>query len=266
MKTILSQDFKGKLTYVTVAKNVKGILKQGFKINHKGERLDKPNGIWLSVDDGWEKWKDGEEFRPEDDAVLQASIPQDLKLLVIDSLDDFLSWQNDFSKDHPIIGTGDGMDIEMRRMAKATGFNIDDFIKHGDLAFMKTFGISFVRYNPKLWEWTESKVDGVLMTEEGQWATRMKTFMYGWDCATLMMFNEKHVKFSNPKFFLTTVEECHLCKGKGYMDFGKMFDDVKKKDKDIYPMPKALRTRMPCPHCGAEGKLVVSSQIKKRVW
>jgi len=272
MKTIFSQNFKGKLTYVTVASNVKGILKRGFIIDHSGVRLDKPNGIWLSVDDGWEKWKEAEEFRTEDDAILQASILSDLKLLVIDSLDDFLSWQNDFDKEVGIVGSDDGMDRDLKRLGRTIPKEKEltsDFYKSKEIDLMRTFGIGFSRYNPKLWKWTASKVDGVFMTEKGQWATRMTTFMYGWDCATLLMFNEKHVKFSKPKFFLTTEQECSLCKGTGYWDLGKMHESMEKdmkKDGVDYKLPDIMKQKMRCPKCDTAGKLVISSRIKERDW
>lgn len=259
MKIILSENFRGKLTHVTSAKDVRGILKTGFKVNRGTGRPDKPEGIWLSVDDGWEKWKEDESFKSSDDGIVKAEILPNLKLLVIDTLEDFMSWMKEFDNEVGIIGTGDAMNNDWKRMVMETSQKIED----PDFNTFGKFYIGFTSYNPKLWEWTASKVDGIYLTDKGQWATRLTTFMYGWDCATVLMFDEKNVKFSNPRFFLTQEQECHICKGKGYMDFGKMHEHM---EKDLGRKLPSLMKHMPCYHCNSEGKLMVSSRMKKRDW
>jgi hypothetical protein len=49
----------------------------------------------------------------------------------------------------------------------------------------------FNKNEKTFWEFlSELGYDGVELTDNGQWETRYKTFLYGWDCECLVLFSK----------------------------------------------------------------------------
>jgi hypothetical protein len=43
------------------------------------------------------------------------------------------------------------------------------------------------------------RIDGVVLTNKGQWGTRFPTFLCGWDCVSICIFNPKNIIFKEIK-------------------------------------------------------------------
>jgi hypothetical protein len=47
------------------------------------------------------------------------------------------------------------------------------------------------------WQWLkDNNYQGIALTNRAQYETRYNTFLYGWDCESLVIFNPKNVKLS----------------------------------------------------------------------
>ncbi len=163
MSIIFSQDIKGKLTHWVNKKYKDDALKGDFKLNDSNALDNKPKGLWLSWNNGWEKWSLGENFggpaNKKDNVCLNAKLKSNLKLWCINSFNDFMEVWNKFTDKDPTI-----------------------------------FNIITIKEN-NFWEWLKNKeYDGVALTDKGQWATRFKTWLYGWDCASIVIFNPKNIE------------------------------------------------------------------------
>jgi len=85
-----------KLTHITTKENKERILKEGFKIRDNKNHF-KPNGVWLSIDNGWEDWCRYNDFRKdEQDAILEVKLRNPDKYYTMDSMDDFLAMFHEF--------------------------------------------------------------------------------------------------------------------------------------------------------------------------
>jgi len=230
MNLIKSQRIKNKITHTTFSKHIKLLVNGQCYVRPTKRDGMKPDGIWLSVDNGWEDWCKGEDFMLDRDAQLQVQLKDDLEILVIDSMENFLTWMHEFEAYN---------EVDKTKMYNKEGF-----------------GIGYATFNPHLWAWTASKCDGIFVTDKGQWATRMDTFLYGWDCASICMFDPTHIKFHNPKVWITQTDDCNSCKGKGTINFGKLMDDFPSVKSLKLPKPPAMMYKdTQCAHCGGDGKV-----------
>jgi len=166
-----SEDIEGKLTH-WIGKEFVDKARNGEFEFAGGGLHSKPIGLWLSWDGGWEDWTSSEwPAWMERKVCLQAKLKPGLKLWHIDTFEDFIRVWNEFK----------------------TFANIKEentYMSMISLYDSKKKGIDF-------WDWLkEKKVDGVALTDSGQWATRMKTWLYGWDAACIVIFNPKNVELS----------------------------------------------------------------------
>lgn len=162
---------------------VENLLNGKYEIPHYHEKQKyshKPIGVWVSVNHDWEMWCRGERFVDIDNAIIMDVdfVPQGMNLLIIRSMEDFTDWMNWLGK-------------------KPTD-NIPEPLSSFQLEYMQ-YGFSYPMFNPDMWTKTAEHFDGIWVTEEGQWATRYNTFLYGWDCNSMCIFNPAKVKFSNPR-------------------------------------------------------------------
>ena len=155
MSDVLSQDLDGTFTHWVRAEFVNSVS-VGDIVIPKSNLMGKPVGLWISWNNGWEDWCSSEQ--PDWIGVghncFSVSLRRDLKLWLIDSMDDFMSVWSQFTDKPPIFS----LPLNM------------------------------------FWFWLKERgYDGVALTNEGQWATRMNTFMYGWDCQCIVIFDSKNV-------------------------------------------------------------------------
>lgn len=152
-----------KLTHTTTKDDVKNIMNVGFLINDNKDHF-KPNGIWLSIDNDWERWCDANNFNQEkNEVILELKLHNQDKYWVIDSLDDFYAKFNEF--------------CAAKRISHTTG------------------SIHDIMLSRPFFDWVKSKgYHGVILTKQGQIQTHMKTFMYGWDCASICVFNPEDIE------------------------------------------------------------------------
>lgn len=150
------------------------------EVNPGHRVMCKPQGrdlLWTSPVDakeGWYEWCQTEEF---DSGIKghqhwQLTLGDAANLLVIDEYEDL----------EPII----------KEFPCSCGECIE--YAYQGLNSIMTFPVDF----PAVAE----KYDGIHLTAEGQWATRLTRprSLYGWDCETVVLFNINHV--SNPRRLL----------------------------------------------------------------
>ena len=55
--------------------------------------------------------------------------------------------------------------------------------------------ISLIESKVNFWDWLRDTkhIDGVALTDKGQCSTRWDTWLYGWDCASIVIFNPLNV-------------------------------------------------------------------------
>lgn len=171
---IKSNEIKGEFTHWVGIKHKESVLNGQFRLL-PSSLPSKPTGLWLSWNGGWEyfckydytDWMKGK-------TCLKAEIKPNLNIWLIDSFVDFIEVWNKFIYPEKINLNTDKFQYE-----------ICSFIK---LYESKQKGKDF-------WEWlqTELKIDGVALTKIGQCETRMSTWLYGWDVASVVLFNPKNV-------------------------------------------------------------------------
>lgn len=178
MTIIYSQDVKEKLTHVTSIAHGKQMLKEGVKLENKHplynkkayieQARTKPWGFWISVNNGWEEWCKGENYGYTDEnrTILNVELSPNLKLWKIDNMKDFIEiWEEYTGKPN-----------------KDKDLNLCIFWKPDSKNF---------------WQWLKQKgFHGVYITDKGQYETRFDTWLYGWDCASIVIFNPKQVSVS----------------------------------------------------------------------
>jgi len=160
MTIIKSETITGKLTHWVKPEFVECVLSGNNKL-HQGIFI-KPLGVWLSWNNGWEEWCESEPNFISGRICLEAKLKDGLNVWLIDSIKDFNDIWNQFD-------------------------NKTEF--------------STILIDNKFWHWLQDTyhIDVVALTDKGQWATRMNTWLYGWDCASIVVFNSKNVKFSIKK-------------------------------------------------------------------
>ena len=108
--------------------------------------------------------------------MLNVKLKKGLRLWLINDVDDFLEVWNQFKIPAVIdpkskFSMFDSGPVSMIKLIEA-----------------KEKGLDF-------WEWLQKKfkVDGVALTDKGQWRTRFST--YGWDSQSIVIFNPNNVIF-----------------------------------------------------------------------
>jgi len=160
---VKSDSIKGKLTHWLAKEHVPKVLNGEFVLQPGGPR-NKPQGLWLSWNNGWEEWCKAESFGDlPRKACLHAQLKPGLNIWLIDSMQDFLDIWQEFKghKVHP-----------------------------KDYSICSIMGL----IQSDFWEWLNNKVDGVALTDKGQCVTRYDTWLYGWDVASIVIFNPDNVK------------------------------------------------------------------------
>ncbi len=172
---INSNKLKGKFTHWVDSKYKEDILNGKFKLA-RTNLISKPAGLWLSWNGGWEQFcKDDFTSWMGTRVCLKAKIKPNLKIWLINTFEDFLEVWNRFT--FPLV---------IKPEAKLRfQFDTCSILK---LYECKERGKDF-------WEWLqrEFKIDGVALTDIGQCETRMSTWLYGWDVASVVIFNPKNV-------------------------------------------------------------------------
>ncbi len=164
----MSEKMKGKLTHCVPNKYADKVREGKFKLTNN--RGFKPSGLWLSLNKGWEKWCESEEFHDieKDYTVFGVALKPGLKLWNINSKENFY-------------------DVWFRFLNKK--YSYKDTRIH--------FILDANKKNNKgqtIWEWLKDQgYAGVLLTDKAQWETRLSTWLYGWDCACVVMFDSKDV-------------------------------------------------------------------------
>lgn len=145
MTIVKSQGIKGKLTHWLAPEHKDTALTGKFFVDYKeGQIKNKPEGLWLSWNDGWEKWCESESNFIKEKVCVNASLKKNLKIWHIDCLKDFEEIWNEFVK-------------ETNWEEKYPRLNAK-MLMEGN----------------KFWDWLKEKeIDGVALTDNGQWATRI---------------------------------------------------------------------------------------------
>jgi len=158
MSIVKSQDITGTLTHWS--EHCKSICKEGFTINKRSVLLNKPNGVWISWNGGWEQYV--KDYFPSwmtaTTLSVSVKIKPDLNIWLIDSYEDFMHmWnQSEFKNINP-----------------------------------KNTGLHLIRF----WTWLcEQRINGIALTDKGQRETRIVTFLSGWDCASIIIFLPENVE------------------------------------------------------------------------
>ena len=164
MTIIKSCSIKGKLTHWIYPNHVDKVLNGEFVL-HFREGHNKPKGVWLSWNNGWERWCDSNKFGDlENKVCLKAKLKPGFKIWLIDSMDDFLDLWQEF---------------------KGKKIDPGDYSMNGMMALIKS----------GFWDWLRNKkqIGAIALTDKGQWATRMETWLYGWDCQSIVVFDPKNI-------------------------------------------------------------------------
>lgn len=130
----------------------------------------KTGGLWtssLGAEYGWNQWCQDENFRDNKyEYLLELNNP---KLLIIDTLDDLIN-------------------------------ALDKYPNQKYYSYMKRLGV-FNKFSTGItktaldFEAIAQDYDGIHLTSEGQWRTRMTNpCLYGWDCETVLILNKKSIK------------------------------------------------------------------------
>ena len=166
---VKSEDIEGKLTHWISKEHKDKALAAEFKFL-EGGLSSKPLGLWISWNGGWEDWTKGEwPDWMKGKVCLTAKIKPGLKLWHIDSLEDFAEIWDEFKV---------FANIKEEHMYMSM-FTLHEAKKEG-----KDF-----------WVWLKEKgVDGIALTDQGQWKTRMGTWLYGWDCQSIVIFKPENVE------------------------------------------------------------------------
>jgi len=176
---VKSQDIKGKLTHWLYRRYVPSALKGEFVLQPGGP-LNKPQGLWLSWNEGWERWCESENFGDlSKKACLHAQLKPNLNIWLIDSMADFLDIWHEFKG---------------RKRIHPKDYSVNSIM-----------GL----YQNNFWEWLRGikHIDGIALTDKGQWATRWDTWLYGWDAASIVIFDPSNVKLTDYQTWRTETNE-----------------------------------------------------------
>jgi hypothetical protein len=166
---VSGEQIVGRLTHWVPNKYAPTVFVHGTKVMYHTEISNKPDGIWLSWENGWEdfcnncgstltkRW-----VNPKKYTCFDAYIPKDIRIWLINSLDDFYEMWLEFIPD-----------------------------KEEALLSSRTFN----QKETAFWEWLKviKQIDGIALTKRGERETRYRTFLYGWDCSSLVIFKPEDV-------------------------------------------------------------------------
>ena len=129
----------------------------------------KPNGFWLSVNNSWEEWLEGnwEEWL-KGKVCLEAELSKDINLFIIDTKKTFLD-----------------------EFEKLTGH------KYLSMGIIDKFTLTKF-FHEKLKE----HYDGVWLKSEPFWHHRLDydfMYFYSWDCESIVVWNKDKIKFKEVK-------------------------------------------------------------------
>ena len=165
-----------KLTKVVDNNYVNEVLSGKFIPKNISNLNNKPYGFWISVNEGWEEWcKLNQPDWLENTTIINFELKSGFNIMVINNTTDILSVWYDYLNE--------------------TGFDSEN--PQGDSI------TSFMSKNKNelcyFWDWLEKKykLDGIYLTEYGEKITRYNTFLYGWDCESLVVFNTNMLKIKN---------------------------------------------------------------------
>lgn len=171
MKIIKSEELnKQKITKVIDRKFAEKLYNKDYKIA-KCNIVNKPTGFWVSVNEGWEKWcKHNQSNWLVNVVIVELEFNVGYNIMVIDELSDIIDVWKEFINENNI------------KSKKADGSSLLSLFDENmeDLNF---------------WEWLidKYKLDGIYLTSKGETITRMKSFLYGWDCESCVIFEPNKV-------------------------------------------------------------------------
>jgi len=182
IKIIKSEEMnKHKITKVIEKKYLNDLLNKPIKIKNKNDISNKPNGFWLSINEGWEKWCKSE--MPEwieNSTIAELKFNPSYNIMLIEEVNDIIGAWNDYLNESGFKSKYPKGDSIMCFYDE--NYNICNF-----------------------WSWliNKYKLTGIYLTNEGEWKTRMTTFLYGWDCESIVIFipeiinKEKTIEIKN---------------------------------------------------------------------
>lgn len=173
MKIIKSEDMNNHKITKVIDKNYAEQLYKGNFYRQKGRNIvNKPNGFWLSINEGWEKWcKSEQPDWIENSVVVELRLNPNYNIMVIDDVEDILSVWREYINESGF------------KSMTPSGESISCFYSHDG-------------EESKFWDWLikKYKLDAIYLTDEGQWRTCMTTMLYGWDCECMVVFNNEMLK------------------------------------------------------------------------
>lgn len=184
-----SEQITGKFTHWCLTADADALV-AGKRRQPERQNHTKPAGMWLSWNGGWEQFCETWESWMEGRTCLRASIKPGLKILEIDCMADLDEAFTGFEQ-NPVETYPEDMLVfkqhhEQMKECMKDMFPGDHHLRRYD------FSVA-----PLFWHWLQTKgYAGVALTERGQWQTRMPTFLYGWDCASICIFDPNNVTFS----------------------------------------------------------------------
>jgi Zn ribbon nucleic-acid-binding protein len=163
-------DRKMKLTHWTIEDNKDNLLSRKFldfnkRIKTMGEHIIamKPTGFWLSVNNSWENWTDGNwDSWNKNKIKLNAELSNDINLFIIDSKEKFLE--------------------EFKLL---TGKEYNAILYH-----------EIVKFHLELMK----KYDGIWLKSEPFYRHRMDMdcmYFYSWDCESICVWNTEKINFTD---------------------------------------------------------------------
>ncbi len=160
VKILFGSEIEGTFTHWVDAKDVDAVINHTLKTPEHRNSF-KPHGVWLSWNGDWERWFESEwKSWAEGKVCLRARIHPRATIVVIDTVED------------------------LKELMVQAGIPLTEE------------NIRFYRNCEEFWEALRGQFDGIALTEAGQWRTRMTTFLYGWDCASICIHNPAHVTFT----------------------------------------------------------------------
>lgn len=131
----------------------------------------KPNGLWLSVDNGWENWCKSEqpEWIGKDKTLHHFELTDDVNLFVIDSKEKFLDKFDELTKNDEISA------------------ELNDKLS-------QSFILKLCTLCPTFHKKLSKEYDGIYLTREVFYEYRLKDggfYFYPWDCASICLWNTK---------------------------------------------------------------------------
>lgn len=185
---VRSQTLKGKITHWALMADSELLIAGERKEPSQGIS-NKPAGLWLDWNDGWKEWCESESFHDglKNYECLDAEVKPFLKVWLIDSRADFFNLWRRFYREE-ILNAYDAL-------KKLRKINEGLRVRRSQEAESFARGILTLHFFD-FWKWLKDKcgIEAVALTGKGQAETRFGTWLYGWDCSSIVVFDPKNVR------------------------------------------------------------------------